>query len=66
MYSLLSILFGLGLAVLVYGLSLFPTASLTPSEDPDELASLMDRENIDPFADDSRALSSGRPPERAG
>lgn len=66
MYSLLSLLFGFGLAVLVYGLSFFPTAELMPSEDPDELASLIDQEDANPFADDSQTLSSGRPPGTAG
>jgi len=66
MYSLLSLLFGFALAVLVYGLSFLPTASLLPSEDPDELASPIDREDANFFADDSQTLSSGHPPDRVG
>jgi hypothetical protein len=66
MYSLLSLLFGFGLAVLVYGLSFLPAADLTRSEDPDELASLLDNENTNSTVEDSRGLASGRPPERAG
>jgi hypothetical protein len=66
MYSLLSLLFGFGLAVLVYGLSFLPAASLTHSEDPDELASSIDREDANPLAENDQVLSSGRPPESAG
>jgi len=66
MHSLLSLLFSFVIAVLVYGFSFFPTASLMPSEDPDELASPIDREDVNFFADDSQTLSSGRPPGRVG
>jgi len=66
MYSLLSLMFGFGLAVLVYGLSFLPTADLMRSEDPDELASLLDNESANPTVEDSQGLASGRPPGHAG
>ena len=36
MHSVLSVLFGAILVVLVYGLSFFPSATLTFSEEPEE------------------------------
>jgi hypothetical protein len=66
MHSLLSILFSFGLAVLVYGFSLFPAASLMRPDDPDELASLIDGESASPFADDRHTLSPGHQPNKSG
>ncbi|MGD9502201.1 MAG: hypothetical protein AB7E84_21165 [Xanthobacteraceae bacterium] len=44
MHSLLSLLFSFSLAGLIYGVSLFPTASLGQTEETEELVSRIGRE----------------------
>lgn len=59
MHSLLSLLFGITLAGLVYGLSLLPSASLGQAEETEELASRADQETSKVIDPNTEATSRG-------
>ena len=59
MHSLLSLLFGITLAGLVYGLSLLPSTSLGQTEETEELASRADQENSKVIDPNTEATSRG-------
>ena len=55
MHSILSLLSGAVLAVLVYGLSFFPSATLAQIEEVEEAMSRADQEGTNPNAEDAEA-----------
>ena len=65
MHFLLSLLSGAVMIVLVYGLSLFPSATLTRIDDVEEAMRQPDQESANPLAEETE-LPSGVPHRAAG
>jgi hypothetical protein len=56
MYSLVSMVFGGGLVVLVYGLSFLPSATLVRSDDAEESRDRASQDRGNPYTADEQSL----------